>query len=66
MFLPQIEWETIINVDMVLWEVWRSAVFKKKGRGGACSTSIEQEYDGDRFGDGGVVGRSAVVVLLGW
>lgn len=33
---------------------------------GACSTLREQGKDGDKFGGGGVVWRSAVVVLRGW
>jgi hypothetical protein len=35
-------------------------------RGGACFTPIEQGDDGDCFGGGGVVWRSAVVMVLGW
>ena len=66
MFSPQIEWKPKIDDDVVLWEMWRSGVIKKMERGGACFTPIEQGDDGDCFGGGGVVGRSAVVMVLGW
>ena len=38
---------------------------KKMERGGACFTRIEQGDDGDCFGGGGVVWKSAVVRVFG-
>ena len=38
---------------------------KTEGRG-ACFTPQEQEDDGEYFGGGGVVWRSAVVMVRGW
>ena len=45
-----------------------AVILKMKGGGGegACFTPQEQEGDGECFGGGGVVWKSAVVMVEGW